>query len=78
MVSKLAQGTVETFVEATSDDEITDEEIKQHPLMQWEIEIQQELLTLLANSPKNGETCKALKAIAIGEGMSNIGIDITP
>lgn len=78
VVSKLAQGTVETFVEATSDDELTDEEIKQHPLMQWEIEIQQELLALLANSPKNGETCKALKAIAIGEGMSNIGIDITP
>ncbi|WP_166425374.1 YjaG family protein [Paraglaciecola sp. 20A4] len=76
VVSKLAQGTVEAFIEATSEIELSDEEIKQHPLMQWEIETQRELLTLLASSPKNAQTCKDLREIAIGEGMSNIGIDI--
>lgn len=76
VVSKLSQGTVEAFIEASAEQPLTDLEIKQHPLMQWEIETQKELLILLANNPKNADTCKLLKQLAVGEGMSNIGIEI--
>ena len=76
VVSKLSQGGVEAFIEATAEEALSDGEIKQHPLMQWEIELQKELLVLIESSPKNGETCKNLKALALSEGMSNIGIEI--
>lgn len=76
VVSKLSQGGVEAFIEASAEQIITDLEIKQHPLMQWEIETQKELLVLLNNSPKNADTCKKLKQLATSEGMSNIGLEI--
>ncbi|MCF2947442.1 YjaG family protein [Paraglaciecola aquimarina] len=76
VVSKLSQGGVEAFIEASSEQELEPQDIKQHPLMQWEIETQQELLILLNKSPKNAETCKKLKTLATTEGMSNIGIEI--
>lgn len=76
VVSKLSQGGVEAFIEASAEQELEPAEIKQHPLMLWEIETQQELLALLSKSPKNAETCKTLKTLATAEGMSNIGIEI--
>jgi uncharacterized protein YjaG (DUF416 family) len=76
VVSKLSQGGVEAFIEASSEEDITDLEIKQHPLMQLEIETQQELLVFLSKCPKNAESCKQLKQIATAEGMSNIGLEI--
>lgn len=75
VVSKLSQGGVEAFIEASSEQEIEIQAIKQHPLMVWEIETQQELLAMLSSSPKNAETCKKLKALATVEQMSNIGIE---
>jgi len=76
VVSKLSQGGVEAFIEATAESELNDLDIKRHPLMQWEISLQQELLVLINNSPKNSQTCKSLKELALREGMSNIGIEI--
>ncbi|MGJ8681004.1 YjaG family protein [Paraglaciecola sp.] len=76
VVSKLSQGGVEAFIEASAEQTLEADEIKQHPLMQWEIETQQELLVLLNKSPKNAETCHQLKTLATAEGMSNIGIEI--
>lgn len=76
VVSKLSQGGVEAFIEANSDEELDSLQIKQHPLMQWEIETQQELLLMLKGSAKNAETCKQLKSLAVAEGMSNIGLEI--
>lgn len=76
VVSKLSQGGVEAFIEASAEQELEPAEIKQHPLMLWEIETQQELLILLSKSSKNAETCKTLKALATAEGMSNIGIEM--
>lgn len=46
VVSKLSQGGVEAFIEASTEQTITDLDIKGHPLMQWEIETQKELLVL--------------------------------
>lgn len=76
VVSKLSQGGVEAFIEASTEQTITDLDIKGHPLMQWEIETQKELLVLLNNCPKNADTCKQLKLLATSEGMSNIGLEI--
>lgn len=76
VVSKLSQGGVEAFIEASTDENISDMEIKQHPLMQWEIETQQELLIFLSKCPKNAASCKQLKQLATSEGMTNIGLEI--
>ncbi len=76
VVSKLSQGGVEAFIEASTEEEISDVDIKQHPLMQWEVETQQELLIFLSTCAKNAESCKQLKQLATAEGMSNIGLEI--
>ncbi len=76
VVSKLSQGGVEAFIEASTEEDISDVDIKQHPLMQWEIETQQELLIFLSTCAKNSESCKHLKQLATAEGMSNIGLEI--
>jgi uncharacterized protein YjaG (DUF416 family) len=78
VVSKLSQGTVEAYIDATAQSALSDEQSKQHPLMLWEVSVQQALLDLLAEGPTNAGTCKLLKEIAIGEGMSNIGIEVNP
>ncbi|MEP1447961.1 MAG: YjaG family protein [Paraglaciecola sp.] len=76
VVSKLSQGGVEAFIEASTDKNISEMEIKQHPLMQWEIETQRELLIFLSKCPKNSDSCKHLKQLATSEGMTNIGLEI--
>ena len=76
VVSKLSQGGVEAFIEASHQTPQEPQEIKLNPLMQWEIETQKELLVLLKENSKSAETCKKLKAFAVSEGMSNIGIEI--
>lgn len=76
MVSKLSQGCVESFVEAVAEQEMTNEEIKQHPLMQWEIAFQDELLNAIASMPSNADSAKFLRNMACEEGVSNIGIEV--
>ena len=76
VVSKLSQGGVEAFIEASHETPLEPQEIKLNPLMQWEIETQKELLVLLKQSSKNAETCRKLKAFAMSEGISNIGIEV--
>ena len=77
VVSKLSQGGVEAFIEATAESEISEADIKAHPLMQWEIEMQKELLVLIKKHPHNATTCKLLRAFATEPGISNIGIEIS-
>lgn len=75
VVSKVSQGCVEAFIEASEEEGVA---IKEHPLMVWEIELQAEILTLLKSGIKrNKESVKQLKALAIEEGISNIGIEIS-
>lgn len=75
MVSKLSQGCVESFIEATAEQqELSNEDIKSHPLMQWEVAFQNELLTNLANIKSGAEGVKQLKIFATEEGVSNIGL----
>lgn len=76
VVSKLSQGGVEAFIEATAEHNIDDAQIKQHPLMQWEISFQQELLALLTKSKPGADLSKQLKLMACEEGISNIGLEM--
>lgn len=75
VASKLSQGGVEAFVEATAEIALTDQEIKQHPLMQWEITFQQELLDLVETLKPAVQSVNTLKALASQDGVSNIGIE---
>lgn len=75
VISKVSQGCVEAYIEAAEPDV---EEIKTHPLMAWEIELQNELLTLLQDQPKRSkELVQKLKQFALAEGISNIGLEIS-
>lgn len=76
MVSKLSQGCVESFIEAIAEEEeLSSEEIKAHPLMQWEVAFQTELLNNLPTIKPGAEGVKQLKLLASEEGVSNIGIE---
>lgn len=80
VVSKLSQGTVESFIDFT-DTDIRDSEdrnqlVKSHPLMQWEITTQQEVLEFINSHERNKDTVKQLRRLVLDEGISNIGIEI--
>jgi len=81
-VSKLSQNSVGYYIEllltqnAVNEVILTDDDINKHPLMQWELATQQELYDFLRNQPENKTTCLQLKALALSEGLSNLGIEI--
>lgn len=86
-ISRLSQNSVNFYVELSLTQEIDEQEtneatevsdamIASHPLMQWEKEMQNELFDFIKTAPENNETCKALKNIALEEGLSNLGIEL--
>jgi len=86
-ISRLSENSVNFYVELNlaqaldeqedSDKaEISIEEVAQHPLMQWEIEMQNELFDFLQTASENSKTCHHLKTIALEQGLSNLGIEI--
>lgn len=74
VVSKLSQGSVEAFLLLT--EEANDDTVKQHPLMQFEVDTQQELLNELQTLARKPEALNAYKALALEAGISNIGLEI--
>ncbi|GAA6182989.1 MULTISPECIES: YjaG family protein [Alteromonadaceae] len=76
IVSKLSQGSVEAFVELVSDQSLSAQEIKEHPLMQWEVAFQNELVQQIVAMPEGAKSVKVLREMATSEGVSNIGIEI--
>lgn len=74
VVSKLSQGGVEAYL--LSAGEATEDTIKKHPLMQFEIAVQQAILDLLQSSSANKTTAQQAKAIAMEENMTNIGVEL--
>lgn len=73
VISKVSQGSVEAYIEASEGEAV---EVKSHPLMQWEIAVQAEILELLNSGvKKDKELAKKLKGIATDDGISNIGIE---
>jgi uncharacterized protein YjaG (DUF416 family) len=87
-ISKLSENSVSYYVElslAQQIDEITPDEeeivisaqqIAEHPLMQWEIATQNELFEFLTTASENKASCLQAKAMALEEGLSNLGIEI--
>ncbi len=76
VVSKLSQGSVEAYLLASG--EATEDDVKTHPLMQFEIAIQQELLDAVTTKAPMTQKVAKLKSIAASEGISNIGLEINP
>ena len=61
--------------ESQDDIVINQQQIDEHPLMQWEMEMQQEMFDILSKAKESQETCQRLKALANEEGLSNLGIE---
>ncbi|WP_026376487.1 YjaG family protein [Aestuariibacter salexigens] len=76
VVSKLSQGSVEAFIEFSAEGELSDADVKSHPLMQWEIAFQSELLNSLKDMRREKASILSLKAMATAEKMSNIGLEM--
>lgn len=74
VVSKLSQAGVEAYL--LSSGEADDETVKSHPLMEFEIQVQQALLNLLQTSPAGKATAVAAKELAVEEGITNIGVEL--
>ncbi|MFT6207492.1 MAG: hypothetical protein ACJA0T_001400 [Colwellia sp.] len=82
IVSRLSENSVNYYVELIIADQrdhsdITDKEIEQHPLMEWEFDTQNELYYALKDSSENKETCIKIKAMVLEEGLSNLGLEIS-
>ena len=71
-MSKLSQGSVEAYLLAS--EEADDDTVKSHPLMEFEIAVQDALLECVEQSSAPKEAAQQLKAIALEEGISNIGL----
>lgn len=74
VVSKLSQGSVEAYL--LNSGEASDETVKTHPLMMYEVAIQNELLDLVESAPKNKHTLQQCLKMALEENMTNIGIEL--
>ncbi|GAA6205661.1 YjaG family protein [Thalassotalea sp. SU-HH00458] len=86
-ISRLSQNSVHFYVElclaqaldeqnSAEAEEISQQDIQAHPLMEWEVATQNELFDFVKNSPENKATIKALKNIVSEQGLSNLGIEI--
>ena len=73
--SQTSIATVASFIEATSESELTDDEIFSDELMEQELAFQAELLELL-DETRSPELLKAVRKFARNEGISNIGISL--
>lgn len=85
-VSRLSENSVAYYVELLLAEESGYEEateqqieqqIKEHPLMVWEIATQNELFDFLKDAPENKKTCQQAKAMVLEEGISNLGIELS-
>jgi hypothetical protein len=62
--------------ELTTNESVTLATINAHPLTQWEIDTQQELITFLQFAAENKKSCDLAKKISLAEGLSSLGIEI--
>lgn len=77
-VSKISQATVARFIEyqMTVEGEVADNKaVREHPLMQYEIEVLGELIDFVENMGRiTSENVKTLKKQAVADGQTNIGL----
>jgi len=83
-VSRLSANSVSFYVELLlsealdnqDDGVISENNISEHPLTQWEVESQKELFNFIKSASENKSTCIKAKALMLEEGLSNLGIEI--
>tara|TARA_B110000091_G_scaffold132048_1_gene141484 strand:+ start:1274 stop:1870 length:597 start_codon:yes stop_codon:yes gene_type:complete len=83
-VSRLSANSVSFYVELLlsealdNQDEglISEDDVSEHPLTEWEVESQTELFNFINSAPENKSTCIKAKALMLEEGLSNLGIEI--
>ncbi|GGW82998.1 YjaG family protein [Alteromonas halophila] len=72
VTSKLSQGSVEAYLLANG--EADDASVKHHPLMEFEVEVQQALLDELERDAARAKVIANARHIALEAGISNIGL----
>lgn len=77
VVSKLSQGSVEAYILQEAGEDLENQQIAAHPLMQWEVALQNELLDIIEAESVSAALCKQLRTLVREEGISNIGIELT-
>lgn len=75
-IAKLSQGSVEAFILATAKEELDSQQIKQDPLMQYEIETQLSLLEYCRTNKITKEFVKDLRDDIVAQGLSNLGLSV--
>lgn len=73
-IAKLSQGSVEAYILATAEDELDNQQIKQDPLMEYEIGTQLSLLEFCQTNKMTKEIVRDLRADLVNQNMSNLGI----
>jgi len=76
-IAKLSQGSVEAYIIATSEDELDNQQIKQDPLMEYEIETQLSLLKFCQTNKMTKEFVKDLRTDLVAQNISNLGMSMT-
>lgn len=81
-ISRLSDNSVHFYVELSltqdlaDDEQVSQQAIEQHPLVQWEKETQNELFDYLKDSPESNKTIKVIKKMVLEQGLSNLGIEV--
>lgn len=79
-VAKISQATVAKYIEfmlMAEDISPTNDLVREHPQMQYEIEILAELIEHVENMGRiSSESVKSLKALALADGQTNIGLEL--
>lgn len=79
-VAKISQATVAKYIEfmlMAEDISPTNELVREHPQMQYEIETLAELIEHVENMGRiSSESVKSLKALALADGQTNIGLEL--
>ena len=80
-ISRLSQNSVNYYVELLQieedEEDLPTAQIDEHPLLVWEKETQNELFDFLKLAAENKRSCQLTKNMALSEGLSNLGIEIT-
>lgn len=75
MVSKLSQGSVERYIGALEGKELTGAELKEHPLMAFELSSLQSILAVCEQKQLSAQDIKDLRQDIIAQGVSSLGIE---
>ncbi|MBS3798294.1 YjaG family protein [Pseudoalteromonas sp. BDTF-M6] len=79
-VCKIAQGTVARLIEyqfELDEQPYSSQDVNQHPLMEYEIEVLGELIDFVAAMTRlDKDSAKALRQLAVADGQTNIGVEI--